>query len=55
MRQLAIHSGHVRCVAYSPDGHFLATAGNDRQVYLFEAATGRMEASWCVIVWDLDD
>ncbi len=46
MRTLAIHSNHVRCLAYSPDGSHIATASNDRSVRLLDAATGKTVRSW---------
>lgn len=46
MRQLRIHAGHVRCVAYSPDGRHLATASNDYSVRVIEAATGKTVVRW---------
>ncbi len=38
---LAKHSGAVVAVTYSPDGKLLATAGSDKKVILWEAATGK--------------
>jgi mono/diheme cytochrome c family protein len=35
------HDGSVGALAYSPDGHFVATGGADRTVRLWEAATGK--------------
>ncbi len=35
------HPGGVRSVAYSPDGHTLATGSNDRAARLWDVATGR--------------
>jgi WD40 repeat protein len=46
MRTLAIHSNHVRCLAYSPDGSLLATASNDQSVRLLDTATGKKVRSW---------
>ncbi len=35
------HRGDVSAVTYSPDGKLLATAGSDKKVILWEAATGK--------------
>ena len=34
------HEGHVRTLAYSPDGRRLVTGGDDRAVKVWDAATG---------------
>jgi dipeptidyl aminopeptidase/acylaminoacyl peptidase len=46
MRTVAVHSNHVRCVAYSPDGSLIATASNDRSVRVLETATGKELDEW---------
>jgi hypothetical protein len=35
------HNGPIFCVAYSSDGHFLASAGADNTIILWDAATGQ--------------
>ncbi|GBG28265.1 WD repeat-containing protein 1 [Hondaea fermentalgiana] len=34
------HTNFVQCVRYSPDGRFLATASNDKSIYILDAETG---------------
>jgi len=38
---LAGHSGDVSAVTYSPDGKLLATVSSDKEIILWEAATGK--------------
>ena len=46
MRQLKIHSGHVRAVGYSPDGKWLVSAGNDQTVRLTDVGSGKVIRKW---------
>ena len=46
MRQLKIHAEHVRAVAYSPDGKWLVSAGNDQTVRLIEVEKGKVIRKW---------
>ncbi|MFD1547378.1 WD40 repeat domain-containing protein [Nonomuraea guangzhouensis] len=44
---LEAHSDHVSSVAFSPDGHTLATGGYDRAALLWETDVGRLAARIC--------
>src|SRR5262249_17897200 len=35
------HGGAVTCVAFSPDGKTCVTGGDDRQIFLWDTATGQ--------------
>lgn len=48
--------GQVVCLAYSPDGATLATAGTDQLISLWDVATGRLRAKFTGhtgVVWSL--
>lgn len=48
--------GQVVCLAYSPDGGILATAGTDQFISLWDVATGRLRAKFAGhtgVVWSL--
>jgi WD40 repeat protein/serine/threonine protein kinase len=41
LRDIVGHSGHVACLALSPDGERLATGSSDKTVRIWEIATGK--------------
>ncbi len=54
LRTLAGHGGRVMAVAFSPDGHTLASASADGSVRLWSVVEGREICSWWFIaegVW----
>lgn len=47
------HAGHVRAIAYSPDGRWLAT-GEDGGAAIWDALTGRLHRRLCDgFIWDV--
>ena len=40
------HQDTVTCLAYSPDGRWLVTGGDDRTVRLWDATRGEQAAAW---------
>src|SRR5207244_4259358 len=54
------HTGHVQCVAWSPDGKTLASGATDGSVRLWEVATGKNTATFQTeqdvtsVVWSPD-
>jgi len=40
IRQIEAHNGHVRALAFSPDGKFLLSGGEDRVIRLWDVASG---------------
>jgi hypothetical protein len=42
LHRLDGHTDWVRAIDYSPDGHWLASAGNDRRILIWDAETGQL-------------
>ena len=40
MKTIAAHHGAVHCVAFSPDGKYFATGGDDREIGVYETESG---------------
>ena len=43
---IAAHSDRICALAFSPDGHSLASAGGDRELRLWDWTTGKLHQSW---------
>lgn len=49
LKPLIIYNGHtdgVFCIAWSPDGKWLASGGRDATVHIWEARTGRLQTTF---------
>jgi WD40 repeat protein/tRNA A-37 threonylcarbamoyl transferase component Bud32 len=45
LREIPAHAASAYCVAFSPDGHFLATCSKDRTARVWDLATGECRAT----------
>lgn len=43
LREIEAHHGSIHCVAFSPDGRYFATGGEDREIAIWETESGKLK------------